>query len=618
MDNLTNDSNFNWKYLCYNTDKIFKETDILISRSKVARDLILKLDARDKGECSKIISTLADDTFEFNNFHSLSKLLKLVSPNKCSRDAWGHTDKLLNFYIERFNTDIEIFKKIREIPPENLNSGPDQVFINKILKCFFKYGLTNDLSSEPTIRKLHAEITILEDKISKILHMKNFQQNRCIQDIFNLVKMRNQYAKSLKCDSYATFKSDIDIVSLQKTLKNLITSSHQACYNDLQKISSQLTVNRVSILDIINYTTRANNQYKVSLECALSYVFGIIKENFCLQFTKLPNIPTWHDTVEVYLIKYANEVYGYMYIDLLARQGKSPNILSIALNEAIIYPYESGILRVPVTALLGNLPSTITYLDVINIFRELGSIIHTVFHRSKYGITLEQNMKSVIPHLFECIARDIDNIKKLFEGDYIGVNGAITSDRAFKLKYKCINTLFDYLLHGTEMGFQDINLVSKYNAIAKSVLNKSVDQYMMPTSIPIDVIVQVVYNGGTVYSDITNSVMAFNLYSHLKERGTFNEFIDTVLRECSMPLKSAIASFMNNKHEKNSNDGLNNNNPNSQNSQNSLNSNLNKDIRKPADTGYNESLSDNDDDKSLTDHQTHKHMSDNTNYFTEA
>ena len=622
-NNLIHDSNFSWKNLCNDKTKISQETNILIDRSKIARNLILKLDSNNKDNCVKIIGILADDTVEFNSFHSLSKLLRLVSPDKEIRNLWEHIDKLLTSYIEKFNTDIELFNKLSDISHNYLDDF-DKLFLNKVMKCFAKYGLTKGTTTNKvkSIQKVHDEINILENIIIKNIHCGQFKTI----DLLNLVHTRNKYAKLLKYDNYSSFRSNIDIVNIQKTLKNLISSSHQTCFDELQTICSELKCNKISSADIIQYTSKLNAKYKINTQNAINYIFNIINEIFGLEFTKIL-ISTWNDDVEVYIVKHNNEVYGYIYLDMFARPGKIENVLSIILNEAVVYPHNSAVLKIPVIALICNFNTNITYIDIINIFREMGQIIHILFHRSKYEIVMEPDMKSVLCYLFECIARDLSNIKKLFENNYMNVYAAITTDRAFKLKYKCINTLYDYLLHGSDIELNSKLLTDKYNAIVKSILNKSFDQYNS-LQIPTDVIIQLIFNGGILYSDITNSVMAFNLYDILKEKNIFNDFITQVLSESAVPFKIAITTFINSRTNIIDNfdktkvfvkpTQVNNAKQYEINTYKSQKNNCHHNHSLSDNEFDNDNDSDNDDNNndSLTDNQ--RYISDNTNYFTET
>jgi hypothetical protein len=610
MNNLNNSTdNFSWMDLCYDSKKITQETDLLINRSKEARALILKLDSKSPEGAKKIISILADDTFEFNSFHSLAKLLKLVSPNKEIRLLWDRTYKLLDDCMEKFNIDKELFDKLSNICHDKLHNN-DIFFHGKILQCFNKYGLSSSMNSSKTkaIQKLLTEINVVEEKIIGTLQMNSYSDQPMNNSLSNLVKMRNQYARLLKLDSYTNFKSNIDIVNLKKTLKDLIANSHKTCYDELKTICTDLKCNKISIQDIMSYMNKLNNKNKIKLEEALNFIFNVISEKFNLKFVKLENAKTvWSKTVTIYDIKYKKEIYGHLYVDLIARPGKIPHlILPIILNEAVVYPHNSGILRIPVMTLVGNLGDLITYLDVINIFKEMGQIVYTIFHRSNYGSSIEPNMKSFMSYFFECIAYDITLIKQLFGNNHKHIYGSLVADRAFKLKYRCINALFDYLLHGSGIQLDDDKLLlAKYNEITKSVLNKSYDQYVMPKNIPVDIIVQLIYNGGIIYSDITNSVMAYNLYNELKDKKLFDEFINKVLCCDLGPLGISVTSFMNNILSKKYDKQTSNNNIN----RISLSEDDNS-IRLTSTNGVRQTRNDDCDDD--------KYISDNTNYFTET
>ena len=688
-----NNNNFSWKYLCSDANKILKEVDILIARSTLARNTILKLSTDNKGNCIKIIGILADDTFEFNSFHSLSKLLKLVAPTKKIRDVWSDVDKALVMQSEKFNNDQELYKHLTGIiSDKNLDESVDKLFFNKIMKCFSKYDLAKGTSN------IRNDISTLENKIIKNIHNGEFQQN----DLCNLVKMRNKYSKSLKFDSYTSLKSNINSAdlqaysaNLQNTLKSLTSNAHQTCVDELKMICTNLKQDKVSINDIVRYKNNLINNYKIPLRVAMTFVFNIISEKFGLEFTKLDNISTWSDDVPVYVAKYSGQVFGYIYVDLLTRQGKLSSVLSIVLNDAVIYPYNSGSLRIPVSALVGNLQDKVTYFDIINIFREMGPLVHTLYHRSKYEIIIEPDMKLLMSCLFEHIAEDIDTIKKLALLTKVSpedVHNIIILDRAFRLKHKCINTLFDYYLHGRQFegrqfegrqlegrqfegrqlegrqfegrqlegrqlegrqlegrqfegtninSLHELDLTNRYNTITKSILNKSADQYNFPTQLPYDIVIQLIYNGGLMYTDITNSIVSFNLYTLLKEKNLFPDFVNEVLREPDLSFNTAITSFINSKSNKSicsDKDKIQLNEEKHRMAQldsrgkqisHSVQSNGSK-TSVVQDAGNksnkikikkknkNNELSYNDDNLSLTDKKKSKHMSENTNYFTES
>ena len=539
MNNNNNNLNFSWIQLCSNLDKIKNETNILINRSKEARNIIMNLNST-----KKIIGILSDDTFEFNSFHSLSKLLRIVCPNSEVRRFWDYTDNILNDYITEFNCDENLFNKLSQLPTADLDTE-DKLFLSNILKSFGKYGLTSKNKNKNKINQVQTILKKICDCEKNIIAY--IQQDQPYhKEIYNLVNLRGKYAKLLNYDNYCQLKSDVDANDLKTTLKNLIANSNDSCHDELVTICKQLKRNKVSTKDILDFKAKCNNEFTVSICNSIEIMFSLIHDIFDLKFALLENTQTWHPSVKIYSIKYCNEIYGYIYIDLLARQDKVPySILPIIINEALIYPHDCGVFKIPVMCLVGYLKNNITYIDVINIFKALGQIVHTVFHRSKYEINIEQNVVTLMPQLFEYLISDVDIIKKIFGKKYEKVYNASIIDRTFKLKYKCVNTLYDYLVHSINQVENVPFIYEKYDEILKMVLGKSYDRFIVINEcLPVDTVVELVHNGGVCYSDITNNIMAYNLYSILKDKNLFHKFSNDILRNTSQSFGVVVSQFI--------------------------------------------------------------------------
>lgn len=609
----------NWDDLCFNKKKINDEIDILIQRSKTAREFILKINITSPDNVRKIIGALADDTYEFNSFHSLCKLLKMVSPNKDIRNLWDKTDRLLNSHVEKFNTDKELFTKLLHISnyiSKDLEwDNNDKLFIDKILKGFAKYGFSPSHTPQQTkaIIEVLREINSLEEKI---LHSPN-QMNK----IHSLIILRNKYVKLLGYDTYMGFRSELDMVSLKTTLHKIITENiDQRCWYELQTICNSLHKEKISIDDVIHYREKLNSKYTINLSTALDSILNIISTIFHIEFNKQKKstVKTWECIVNnnpkviVYSITYKKETYGYLYVDLVKdkKLEKLSNPLSINLHESVHYPNGASLLKLPVMVLLANLdPDSITYLDIINIFKEMGQIVHTLFHRSKYeNINVDFHMRSFMGYLFEHIAFDLDSIKKIFPNNSKEIHAGIIGDKAFKLKQQCISTLFDCVVHGPKKLDNWQSLIAEYEHIYKAIMNKSLDQCILPfgnNSIPPNIIVNLIFNGGIIYSEITNSIMAYNLYVLLKETKGFEQFVNKVLRESLIPFDVAIRSFITERILIDEHQHENKN----------LNLNDNKNTLYLSDeenNGYNKNNS-----FVSNKNKNNRYISENTNYFTE-
>lgn len=536
----------NWDDLCFNKKKINDEIDILIQRGKTARELILKINLNSSDDVQKIISILADDTYEFNSFHSLCKLLKMVAPNRDIRSVWEKTDQLLNSHVKKFNTDLDLYNKLLAVSSYNLDNVNDKLFIDKILKGFAKYGLgpSHGPQQRKAILEVLYEINALEEKI---LHSPNQ-----INKIHSLVGLRNKYVRLLGYDTYMGFRSELDMISLKTTLQKIITENiDDRCYNELQTICNTLHKEKISTDDVIQYRSKLNSKYVINLFTAFNCILNIISSIFHLEFIKQKqsSVKTWENNnkVKVYCIKYKKETYGYLYVDLVKDKTleKLSNPLAINLHECVHYPNRLGVLKMPVMVLLADLDSdSVTYLDIISIFKEMGQIVHTVFHRSKYeNINVSFHMRSFMGYLFEHIAFDLDSIKQIFPDNAGEIYSNIMGDRAFKLKQQCISTLFDCVVHGPKKLDDYQSLKDEYDHIYKAIMNKSLNQCTVSSLSP-SIVVNLIFNGGIIYSEITNSIMACNLYVLLKQTQGFEQFVNDVLRESTIPFDKAIKSFI--------------------------------------------------------------------------
>ncbi|AYV81275.1 MAG: peptidase [Harvfovirus sp.] len=527
----------NWDDLCYNKKKINDEIDILLQRSKNAREFILNTNHSTSDNVQKIIATLADDTYEFNSFHSLCKLLKMVSPNKDIRTLWDKTDKLLSSHVEKFNSDRELFNKLSQVSTY-VDDSIDRLFVDKILKGFEKYGFFSKSSGKAIVDVLH-EIHSWEEKMSvEPIHLHS------------LITLRSKYVKLLGYETYMGFKSSLDMVSLKNTLCKIISDDIDTrCYNELQTISQSLQKPKISSVDILLYREKLMNKYTINLFTALNEVINLISEIFQLNFIKQKQsyVKTWEQNVLVYVIKYKNETYGHLYVDLIKdlRLEKITQPISLNLHECVHYPNESKVFKLPVIVLLGNLDAErITYLDVINIFKEMGAIVQTLFHRSKYeNINVDCYMRSFMGYLFEHIAFDLDTVKRFFPRYALSIHRGLICDRAFKLKQQCIATLFDCVVHGTKIFDNWESLVLEYDNIYRAIMNKSLQQ-CVSQNFPNNLAVNLIFNGGIIYSEITNGIMAYNLYVLLKETNGFSRFVNKVLRETLVSFDVGVASFI--------------------------------------------------------------------------
>ncbi|AYV83527.1 MAG: peptidase [Hyperionvirus sp.] len=537
----------NWDDLCFNKKRINDEFDILIQRSKSARELMLKINVNCDDNVRRIIGLLADDTYEFNSFHSLCKLLKMVSPSGVC-GVWGRNDRLLKEHVEMFNGDRELFNKLSRVGNYMAMGGSkewdagDKLFVEKVLKGFGKYG-----SGE--LKAIQHEMNLVEEKVLGSGGV----------GIHALVGLRGKFVKLLGFETFMEFRSEVDMSYIKNTLHKIMAGGDidQRCFDELKVMCRELGKERVGGDDIVRFRERVNGKYGMNLVGAWNGVVRIISAIWKLEFVRQESVKGWGAGVSVYEIKYGKgrETYGYLYVDLVRdkKGGKLDQTLSINLQECVEYPSGSGLLKMPVMVLLGSLDrDRVTYLEVIGLFREMGGIVHTLFHRAKYeNINVRLEMRSFMGYLMEHLAGDLESIKQFFPKRAVEIHAGIMCDRAFKLKQQCIATLFDCVVHGSGKVFENGGaLLGEYERIYKAIMNVSVNQcVMVGDKLPSNIVLGLIFNGGIVYSEITNSILAYNLYILLKEMKGFDQFANKVLRESLMPFDLAIKDFMVNRVE---------------------------------------------------------------------
>lgn len=530
-------SNFNWQYLYLDKARIIQEVEILIARSKQARQTILSMDINKPNELCNI---LADDTFEFNSFHSMAKLLQLVSPSPEIRILWESIDKILDESIINFNMDHEMFNKLCNIDSNKL-SLPDKQFLDKVLDSFKKHKSSDLLK----------QINSLEDELIRLISsdLTNGDHTKILTQLTNLMKARRDYALDLGYGSHIETTGEILVDNLKQMLTSLVETSHDKASSEFAVMIKQMKEDNLDSETINNFMKKSASEHLLDITYGINTIFSVLGDLFKLKFELVSpdvSLAKWDPMVKEYAIYYNNQLYGYIYLDLFERQGKIPKALSIVLNEPSIYPSGTTTIKIPAVALIGSYNSSITYFDIIDIFRELAHPIHTILHRAPHEIILEPNMRTFMSHLFNHIAHDRDIIKKFYQTGWERISEIIELDRTYRLKLNCTYTLFDYFYHNTvdDQNIKSTNLVSKYNSILAYCFGKSIEYIKLSSNLPIKLIIELIYNGGLMYTEITNSIMSYNLYNTMKSAKRFDVFIDSVLRYSSKSLKPSIIDFI--------------------------------------------------------------------------
>lgn len=238
------------------SDRITYEANILIKKSRQVRNRIKKLEINDAG-CKVIIKLLIDDTYEFNNFHSISALFQVISPTKTSKEIWYSVDKLMISYTEEFNSDTELYEIIMQVMQNKNVTDNEKSALNKIIKSLKKYGAHLDKNALKKINTITDNILELESTITELIISGNnvaldnyipqkffdeMDEHIAIAGIHKYVKINKQIFDKKNNDS-----------NIDENIKKIIKNIYDAYCNDIFEKVVKLLIFRHELSNELNF-----------------------------------------------------------------------------------------------------------------------------------------------------------------------------------------------------------------------------------------------------------------------------------------------------------------------------------------------------------------------------
>lgn len=216
----------NWKYLSMKSEKITCEVNLLIKKSRNTRDYIKKLDPV-KENAYRIIQLIANDTYEFNNFQSITLLFQLISKTQEAKNIWRNIEKLMVAYGEEFNQDIQLYNilnKTNNIIPENDNQTKHA--LQCMLKSFKKHGSHLPENKQQEFVRLNDSIGSLKDKINSYIFEESNVSMANHPEIYNNKYLKNYIVPNDPDKCIRLNKKIIDFIlasdKLDKSIKTII------------------------------------------------------------------------------------------------------------------------------------------------------------------------------------------------------------------------------------------------------------------------------------------------------------------------------------------------------------------------------------------------------------
>ena len=255
--------NFDLKNAIRDTDMINKKTKALLERSKHVYKLLMETDINTQAGTKYFLELMGNDTFEYESFHAMCKLFKLVAPTDKISNIWLHIDRILTQFTDEYTKNELLYNKIMSIQQKYLDDN-DKNFVNGIINTF----------------SIPQKIQMCESEILDSLCDKKFNQEK----LFKLVELRYKYAISMNKKNYSDYKNGIPDL---KYIQQLIERTSEHCNNDIRNMCNILQKKSVSKDDIMHYTLSLFGQYKIPTNNVINFVSQILNKYFLLNLEDL-------------------------------------------------------------------------------------------------------------------------------------------------------------------------------------------------------------------------------------------------------------------------------------------------------------------------------------------
>jgi hypothetical protein len=386
--------------------------------------------------------------------------------------------------------------------------------------------------------------------------------------IGKLLILRNAYSKNLGYKNFydmVATKNEEETENIQDLLKDLNTKIDEKFNVILHNIKNINKINdKINYNDIIFLLNKFDLNIKLKPIDIMQIVMFVIQKKFNIEFkySKLEAFNKHSNLIEIY--DQNKKLRGYLHIDLLNRLCKNINqITVIKLNNQ----YKENLPNVYLLANYTDLEKANCNLsDLVTMFKEFGNVLTNIFAITPNGICeIDLELYSFIPDYMEFLAYDDFTLavmcNKLY-GDDQNNNRRIKNikiQRSYEiiinLKIKCLNALFDNIIHSSDSLLEDIKkseledikniLLKLYNKIFSDVFNNQ--QNIMEINFN-HINPQIFYNlidgnQGLIFGNIISYILAFNCY-HIMNTNKSNRFILDLLENKDYSYKKIILNFV--------------------------------------------------------------------------
>lgn len=511
--------------------------------------------------------------------------LKTYQKSKINYDYCKFLDKMIN-KSEITKKGFEIKKEIRMIENKIFNILNINPIVKIATRHFKRIPTQYEIKQNKAIVVLnHDNYLDLLDNIDDMNIRQQIEKQyisrtqNTLVDFSKLILARKILAEQCGYSTYFKFinrgKNDNS-----ETIKELITELNQKINKKIQielnKIHQYYARNnisgnnKISLCDIIKYKKIHRNNTKFDPKNVVYVVFQMLDKYFNIKIEKINN-KIWSNNVLVYNMKdkQTDKLLGKLFMDIMFDENKKiTKLISIRLSDKMMIELENNTNKnrsKAEIALIANYKNekSMTYDDVILLFREFGYIIKSVCYESRVGlINHDEEFSNYLPSLMEYIAWDRDTIRLIIGDadpsiiDHIEISRYI--DMCTNMKIKCINAKFDYLLHNSEPLMNiliksiDNNvdtsnvILETYKEIHKEIMSPIENIFMDNIEYidPMTIIQEINNSQGVLYAYLMNEIFAYTSYWIIKEKKE-TDFRECVLNNGVDNYRDLVRNFLN-------------------------------------------------------------------------
>ncbi|PKA49920.1 thimet oligopeptidase [Apostasia shenzhenica] len=330
------------------------------------------------------------------------------------------------------------------------------------------------------------------------------QENLIILE--KLVQLRHKFATLLGYSNYADFvaeprmaKTSTKVFEFLEEVSNKLSHLAARELSFLRKLKVEEEGDTSFGMEDIPYYIRRAKELLFNLDLSevreyfplnlvLSGIFKIFQDLFGLSFVEVKDVEVWHETVLLYSIRdsSSNELLGYVYVDLLSRDGKFGHTCVLSLQNGCSSTKVAR--KIPVTLLIFNCtkqiddaPVMMRFTDVIGLFHEFCHVVHHICNRASFsrfsGLGLEADFVEIPAQLLENWCYESISIE-MMSGHYEDITKSVTMEMCkllkkkrdlfsgLKLKQEIFLCLIDQIIHSSD----SIDILELWNHLHPKVM----------------------------------------------------------------------------------------------------------------------------------------------------